>query len=199
MWRTRIRAVLLGPLDITTIAASALLTPRRFTRIIALLREGKITRLRWRTRIVALRLSPRLIARVPPAARPGLVQVFHALRSIIVCTGAVSCPCEEGCREEAKHGWLTFGAANQAAGPPILINGAAPPPHHTSRASTDPSKRDTPRAGAHGVIRGLRDESGGVSECFTGCAANRTKKRHGRAHVARPVVGGERGVTPNPK
>ena len=75
-----------------------------FTRIIALLREGKITRLRWRTRTVALRLSPRLIARVLPAARPGLVQVFHALRSIIVYAGALSCPCEEGCGEEAEHG-----------------------------------------------------------------------------------------------
>jgi len=75
-----------------------------FTRIIALLREGKITRLRWRTRMVALFCSPGVVARVLPAPPPGLVQVFHALRSIIVCTGAVSCPCEEGCREETEHG-----------------------------------------------------------------------------------------------
>ena len=32
-------------------------------------------------------------------------------------------------------------------------------------------------ARSHGVTRGRRDESGGVSEWSTGCAAKRTKKR----------------------
>ena len=71
------------------------------TRIIALLREGKITRLRWRTRVVALRRSPGVVARVRPTSSPGRVQVFHACFA-----GAVRCGREEGRREEAEpHGW----------------------------------------------------------------------------------------------
>ena len=72
-----------------------------FTRIIALLREGKITRLRWRTRIVALFRSPGVVARVRPTSSPGQVQVFHACLA-----GAVRCGREEGRREKAEpHGW----------------------------------------------------------------------------------------------
>ena len=61
---------------------------------------------------------------------------------------------------------LTFGAAKQAAGASILINGAA---RRTALGNLiEAISERNPRAGM-GVTRGLRDESGGVSDCSTGC------------------------------
>merc|ERR1712138_91643 len=107
-----------------------------FTRIIALLREGKITRLRWRTRIVALFRSPGVVARVRPTSSPGQVQVFHAYFA-----GAVRCGREEGRREKAEpHGWCR--AARFAGAAASFVPRAASTPRAAQLFILLPSPRD---------------------------------------------------------
>ena len=102
--------------------------------------------------MIAFRLGPRLIACCPP----GLVQVFHACWA-----GSLRCGCEQGCCEQAEHGCPS-----------------TTPHQPREQALLMQIEQNEPRALARWLermTRGLRDEYGRVSECSTGCAANRTK------------------------
>ena len=64
---------------------------------------------------------------------------------------------------------LTFGAAKQAAGAAILINGINGAARRTALGNLIEAICAQPARWNGRDSRGRRDESGGVSDCSTGC------------------------------